>query len=85
MQMLRQAAALWKEARKRSGSTLQRRLILFFALVTVSVILMFALLLMLFGITGSGRHTVQSYTETELRHFYDAASTDMGNPLYGGD
>lgn len=84
MQMLRQAAALWKEARKRSGSTLQRRLILFFALVTVSIILLFALLLMLFGITGSGRHTVQSYTETELQHFYDAASTDMGNLSMAG-
>ena len=50
--MLRQTFALWKNARNKKGTTLHRRLMLFFLLVSVLLVLVFALLLSLFGITG---------------------------------
>ena len=63
--------------RKQSGSTLQRRLILFFSLAFVSVILLFALLLSLFGITGSGTQTVRHYLSSELAHISSAVEDDF--------
>ncbi len=77
MNMLKQAILLWKGERK--GSTLQRRLILFFALVVISVILAFTLLLFLFGITGSGKQAVQKYLESELSHSAAAVTEDFSN------
>ena len=48
--MLKQAIALWKKEKK--GTTLHRRLLIFFISVSVSLVLIFTLLLSLFGITG---------------------------------
>ena len=49
---LKHVFALWKHERKKKGTTLHRRLLLFFVSVTLVLILTFALLLSLFGITG---------------------------------
>lgn len=79
MHMLREAFLLWKRRRSEKSPTLQRRLILFFALVVISVILMFTLLLTVFGITGSGRQAVFHYLESELKHISGAVEDDFGN------
>lgn len=79
MNMLKQAIYLWKKERRQKGSTLQRRLILFFAFLIISVILLFTLLLTLFGITGSGRQEVYRYMESELLHISRAVDDDFGN------
>ena len=52
--MVRQIFELWKSERKQKGTTLHRRLVLFFVLVSVSLILAFTLMMTLFGITGKG-------------------------------
>ena len=64
--MFKQAIALWKKERGRKGTTLHRRLLLFFMLVSVSLVLVFALLLSLFGITGREAKAVKSHIDTEL-------------------
>lgn len=56
--MLKQALFLWKSEKAHKGTTLQRRLILFFVSMAVFLILLFMLLLMLFGITGKETKTV---------------------------
>ena len=63
--------------RKQNGTTLQRRLILSFSLAFVSVILLFVLLLMAFGITGSGSRELHSYLQSELSHIAEAAEDDL--------
>lgn len=78
MNMLKQAFDLWKSEKQRKGTTLQHRLTLFFASVTVSLILAFALLLMLFGITGKGEKAVADYLANELSHVSEAVSDDFG-------
>lgn len=76
--MLKQALYLWKSENRRGGTTLQRRLILFFASATISLILVFALLLMLFGITGKGEKAARDYLTNELTHVSEAISDDFG-------
>ncbi len=79
MNMFENALRLWKDRRKYKGTTMQGRLILFFSLIVCSVILLFTLLLMMFGITGSGRQTVNRYLESELSYISNAVETDFGN------
>ncbi len=79
MRFLKYVLDLWKKSKNQKGTTLQRRLILFFAMVVVSVILSFTLLLIVFGFTGSGRQAVSSYLESELLHISAAAEDDLGN------
>ncbi len=79
MRFLKREWELWKSSRVHKGPTLQRRLIAFFAMVVVSVILCFTLLLILFGITGSGRQTVERYLQGELNHISHAVEEDLGN------
>ncbi len=79
MQFLRHELELWKRTREHKGTTLQRRLIAFFAMVVICVILSFTLLLILFGITGSGRQSVYHYLDNELLHIATAAEEDLGN------
>ncbi len=79
MRFLKKEWELWKGSRGNKGPTLQRRLIAFFAMVVVSVILCFTLLLILFGITGSGRQTVERYLQGELIHITAAVEEDLGN------
>ena len=68
MNMLRQALTLWKTEGRHKGTTLQRRLILFFICVTASLILLFTLLLLMFGINGKEEASVERYLTGELEH-----------------
>ena len=82
--MIRGALALWKEERSKKGTTLHRRLLLFFVLVSVSLILIFALLLSLFGITGKEAKAVRSHIDTELSIITDKINEDFGRLSLGG-
>lgn len=77
MNIIRQAAQLYRQERK--GSTLRRRTAVFFSTLIVVVLLIFVLLLSFFGITGSGRTAVHHYTQSELTHLADMLENDMGN------
>ena len=79
MNTIKQALRLWKTERSHKGSTLQRRLILFFSFVIVGILLALLLLLTAFGITGSGERTVHGYLDVELAHLSDAVKKDFGN------
>ena len=76
--MFKQAIALWKKERGRKGTTLHRRLLLFFMLVSVSLVLVFALLLSLFGITGMEAKAVKSHIDTELTIITDKINDEFG-------
>ena len=76
--MLKQAVQLWKHERKHNGTSLQRRLIAFFAAIAVLIILTFTALLLAFGITGSERNTVYHYTQNELSHLGSTIGDDFG-------
>ena len=82
--MLKQALALWKKERMKKGTTLHRRLLLFFILVSVSLVLSFALLLSLFGITGRQSKTVENHIDTELAIISDMINDDFGRVSVGG-
>ncbi len=82
--MLKQAPALWKKERNKKGTTLHRRLLLFFVLVSVSLVLIFTLLLSMFGITGKQGHTVQNHLTTELSIVTDKLDEDFGRVSVGG-
>ena len=75
--MFKQAIALWKKERGRKGTTLHRRLLLFFMLVSVSLVLVFALLLSLFGITGREAKAVKSHIDTELTIITDKINDEF--------
>jgi len=79
MSMLKQALSLWKNERNKKGTTLQRRLILFFICVTVSLVLAFSLLLMIFGITGKEERALHNFFDTELANIADNISDDFGS------
>ncbi len=66
--MLKEALRLWAQEKRTNpkGSTLHRRLILFFVSITFSIILLFAVLLMLLGIDGSDKKAVSGYLKAEL-------------------
>ena len=81
--MIKQALALWQKERDRKGTTLHRRLILFFVMVTVTLILAFTLLLSLFGITGSEKTAVVSHLTTEISIISDKISEDFGRVSLG--
>ena len=76
--MLKQTFDLWRSEKQHKGTTLQRRLILFFASVTIFLILAFALLLMLFGINGKGEKAARDYMTNELSHVSEAIGGDLG-------
>lgn len=82
--MLKKALALWKKERKRKGSTLHRRLLLFFISVSVVLILLFTLLLSLFGINGTQEKTVQNHLSTELSILTENIESDFGRISMGG-
>ena len=65
--------------KRQCGTTLQRRLILFISLAFISIILLFMLLLNLFGVTGSGVQTVRNYLTSELAHIGDAVEDDFAD------
>ncbi len=80
--MLKRALALWK--RERKGTTLHRRLLLFFVLVSVSIVLVFSLLLSVFGITGRDATAVKNHVDTELAIITDKINGDFGRLSLGG-
>ena len=82
--MFKQALSLWRKERTRKGTTLHRRLLLFFMLVSISLVLIFALLLSLFGITGKEAKTVKSHIDTELSIITDKINEDFGRLSLGG-
>ncbi len=79
MGMLKQALSLWKTERNKKGTTLQRRLMLFFVCVTVSLVLAFSLLLTVFGITGKEERALHNFFDTELANISDNISDDFGS------
>ena len=81
--MFRQALALWKKEQNRKGTTLHRRLLIFFMLVSISLVLIFALLLGLFGITGKEAKAVQNHIDTELAIISDKINEDFGRLSLG--
>ncbi len=82
--MLKNAFAILKNRRKKKGTTLQRRLLLFFVLVSVSLVLIFTLLLSMFGITGKEARSVQNHLTTELSIISDKLDVDFGRVSVGG-
>lgn len=84
MNMVKQVLLLWKNRKNTKYPTLQRRLILFFALVVSSIILSFTMLLILCGITGSDKQAVLRYLNSELRHISDAVSDDFSELSLAG-
>ncbi len=82
--MLKQVLALWKKERNRKGTTLHRRLLLFFILVSVSLVFAFALLLSLFGINGKEAKVVKNHIDTELSIMTDKIGEDFGRISLGG-
>lgn len=84
MNMLRQAISLWQKERGKKGTTLHRRLILFFVMVSVTLILAFTLLLAFFGITGKDEKAVNSHLNTELAIITDKIADEFGRISLGG-
>lgn len=76
--MLKKAIALWKQERKHKGTTLHRRLLIFFISVSVVLILLFTLLLSIFGINGKQEHSVQAQLTTQLSMLADSVEDDFG-------
>lgn len=75
--MLKRAFLLWQQEKHKKGTSLYRRLIAFFALIGISIVLSFTALLLLLDITGSGRNTVYSYLNNELAHLRSAVDTNL--------
>ena len=82
--MLKKAIALWKREHGKKGTTLHRRLLLFFVLISVSLVLIFTLLLSLFGINGKQEQMVQNHLNTELSIIHDKIDIDFGRVSLGG-
>jgi DNA-binding CsgD family transcriptional regulator len=76
--MLKQAFTLWKQGQYQRGTSLQRRLIAFFALIILFIYLTFSALILIFDLTGSGSNTVYKYTSSELFHIETAIADDFG-------
>lgn len=73
-----------KNPKNKKGTTLHRRLILFFILVTISLVLTFTLLMHLFGITGKNGKAVENHVDTELSIITDKINDNFGQISVGG-
>ncbi len=82
--MFMQAFAPRKKDRGEKRTTLHRRLLLFFMLISAFLILAFTLLLNLFGITGRESKAVQNHIGTELAIITEAINEDFGRLSLGG-
>ena len=82
--MLKQAIALWKKEKNKKGTTLHKRLLLFFILISFSLVLGFTLLLSLFGINGKEDKLIQNHLTTELSIIADKIDEDFGRISLGG-
>lgn len=76
--MLKEAILLWKDEQKNKNSTLHKRLVLFFLLISVSTILLFTILLMICGINGTQQDAVYNYMQNELTDVLDRVEKDSG-------
>lgn len=76
--MFKQALFLLKSGKANRGTTLQHRLILFFASMASCLILLCMLLLLVFGITGRETKTVRTYFDNELSHISKTVYDDFG-------
>lgn len=68
-----------RKLRGEKGTTLYLRLFVFFACFTVSLVLVFLLILNLAGVFHIGTHKNQAWFENELEHLTQDISTDYGN------
>jgi len=75
--MLKSAPNIFK--RKQKGTTLHRRLFMFFVMVSVFLLLSFAVLLMLFGINGNDEKNVLNHFKTELSGTLQNISNNFPN------
>ncbi len=82
--MPKQAFAFEKTEKNKKGTTLHRRLLLFFIIVSVSLILAFTLLMSLFGINGKEGKMIQNHLTTELSIISDKIDEDFGRIALGG-
>ncbi len=82
--MLKSALRLWKKEQNKKGTTLHRRLLLFFMLAFVSLILAFVLLMSVFDLTGRQDKAVQNHLSTELSIIADKMDDDFGRASLGG-
>ncbi len=82
--MFKRIAELWKSDRNKKGTTLHRRLLLFFVMISVCLILAFALILSLFGITGNNGKAVENHIDTELSIISEMINDDFGRISLGG-
>jgi len=82
--MLKEALTLWKKERNQKGTTLYKRLLVFFVSITVSLVLVFTILLNVFGITGKEEKTVANHMDTELSILGNAIYDDFGRIALGG-
>ena len=82
--MLGKIISLWKSSKNKKGTTLHRRLILFFILVTISLVLVFTLLMQAFGFTGENGHAVENHINTELSIIQNEINNDFGRIAIGG-
>ena len=81
--MFKAALELWKKERNK-GTTLHRRLVLFFVLTLVSFLLLFVFLMSIFGLTGKQDKAVQSHLTTELSIITDKIDSEFGRISLGG-
>lgn len=77
MNMLKQALVLWRNENCKNEITLKRRLMLFFLCITVSLVLLFALLLVSVGINGREEKVVESYIDNELDNISQKMKADF--------
>ncbi len=82
--MFKRIVELWNSERNKKGTTLHRRLLLFFVLISACFILIFALTLSLFGITGNNGKAVENHIDTELSILADKINTELGRIALGG-
>jgi len=80
--MLKSAPNIFK--RKQKGTTLHRRLFMFFVMVSVFLLLSFAVLLMLFGINGNDEKNVLNHFKTELSGTLQNISNNFSRLSLGG-
>ncbi len=82
--MFQKIISLWKSPKNKKGTTLHRRLLLFFILVTISLVLVFTLLMRAFGITGKNGKAVENHIDTELSIITQHINDDFGRISLGG-
>jgi len=76
--MIRQAFSLWKTERRKKGTTLHRRLVLFFLSSTVTLVLLFTLFMVIFGMTGKEEKAAQNYFNNATNNISASVTEDFG-------